>query len=561
MIKLHINDLLQSIQEAYASLIGLPVFIIDSAQTSLTSISNMDEFSKLMILSESREIQNIILKNWKTYLQLTSPAMIDVTFEGIKGLIAPVVVEGQAQCLIWAGPFVIEGGKEKIKKKLGIERGWGDAIQTAREYSLLDIQTKLHIMKEMASVCARLIEGEQKQERHLEQLRLLHRMIEIESLQTCRIRSYLHMFRQLYPSVHMVAYARKENEQHFIICDVSSEEADLRWLGAVYTTENPMIKRLFQENRPLYLENVLTKLQFADWVNKDNELKTLFLYPIKQDGQTLGVIFVGSKEKIRFSEEVKEAGYLLAKLIELFLCYKQSLYNKQQFLRLKTLNKINELISMKKSVNEILQMIADLSLDLVNGEHSIIFLQEYNEQKIFTNSKNFYCKYLHHYRRSLWKRYFDKRQDNFSMSLNYNETSRGIMIECPFYVNEHIRGVLTVHVAQKDMMEEREVSLSVLATFITIFLRASIRYNKEKTLVINQKFFSEILTPREMDVLKYIVEGYSNREIAEKLYISVHTVKNHITNIFQKLGVTDRSQLIAMVYRLCSGKSNTNMLN
>lgn len=348
LVKLHIHDLLQSIQEAYASLIGLPVFIIDSAQTLLTCISNMDQFSKLMILSESREIQNVILKNWKTYLQLTSPAMIDITFEGIKGLIAPVVVEGQAQCLIWAGPFVIEGGKEKIKNKLGNERGWGDAVETAREYSLLDIQTKLRIMKEMASVCARLIEGEHKQERHLEQLRLLHRMIEIESLQTFRIRSYLHMFRQLYPCVHMVAYARRENEQSFIICDISSEEADPRWLGAVYTTESPMIKRLLQENRPLYLENVLTKLQFADWVNKDNELKILFLYPIKEDGQTSGVIFVGSKEKIRFSEEVKEAGYLLAKLIELFLSYKQSLYNKQQFLRLKTLNKISELIRFEK---------------------------------------------------------------------------------------------------------------------------------------------------------------------------------------------------------------------
>lgn len=192
-------------------------------------------------------------------------------------------------------------------------------------------------------------------------------------------------------------------------------------------------------------------------------------------------------------------------------------------------------------------MIVDLALDLVNGEHSIIFLQEYNEQKIFT-SKNFYCKYLYDYRRSLWKRYFDKGQDNFSMPLNYNETSRGIMIECPFYVNDHIQGVLTVHVAQKDMMEEREVSLSLLATFITIFLRASIRDNKEM-LVINQKFFSEILTPREMDVLKYIIEGCSNGEIAEKLYISVHTVKNHVTNIFRKLGVKDRSQLIAIVYQ------------
>lgn len=53
-----------------------------------------------------------------------------------------------------------------------------------------------------------------------------------------------------------------------------------------------------------------------------------------------------------------------------------------------------------------------------------------------------------------------------------------------------------------------------------------------------------------MDVVKCIVEGCSNNEISEKLHISVNTVKNHITNIYQKLNVKDRAQLIAMVYQL-----------
>ncbi len=50
------------------------------------------------------------------------------------------------------------------------------------------------------------------------------------------------------------------------------------------------------------------------------------------------------------------------------------------------------------------------------------------------------------------------------------------------------------------------------------------------------------LTKRELDVLKEIAHGLSNKEIADKLYISEKTVKNHLTNIFQKLGVNDRTQ-------------------
>ncbi|HEX7064522.1 MAG TPA: helix-turn-helix transcriptional regulator [Bacillales bacterium] len=57
------------------------------------------------------------------------------------------------------------------------------------------------------------------------------------------------------------------------------------------------------------------------------------------------------------------------------------------------------------------------------------------------------------------------------------------------------------------------------------------------------------LTAREKDVLKLVIQGYNNREIAKSLFISEHTVKNHVTNIFQKLGVADRSQAIAKVYQ------------
>lgn len=50
------------------------------------------------------------------------------------------------------------------------------------------------------------------------------------------------------------------------------------------------------------------------------------------------------------------------------------------------------------------------------------------------------------------------------------------------------------------------------------------------------------LTEREMDVLKRVAQGMSNQEIADELYIGVKTVKFHITNIFNKLGVDDRTQ-------------------
>ncbi|MFC4737262.1 LuxR C-terminal-related transcriptional regulator [Bacillus daqingensis] len=58
------------------------------------------------------------------------------------------------------------------------------------------------------------------------------------------------------------------------------------------------------------------------------------------------------------------------------------------------------------------------------------------------------------------------------------------------------------------------------------------------------------LSPREKEVLDQLVKGSTNKEIAGTLFISDHTVKNHITKIFQKLNVADRAQAISKVYQL-----------
>jgi len=52
------------------------------------------------------------------------------------------------------------------------------------------------------------------------------------------------------------------------------------------------------------------------------------------------------------------------------------------------------------------------------------------------------------------------------------------------------------------------------------------------------------LSDRERGVLGQITAGHSNIEISNRLFISEKTVKNHITNIFEKLGVSNRSQAI-----------------
>ena len=54
----------------------------------------------------------------------------------------------------------------------------------------------------------------------------------------------------------------------------------------------------------------------------------------------------------------------------------------------------------------------------------------------------------------------------------------------------------------------------------------------------------EVLSSREIEVIKALTDGSSNKEIGEKLFISISTVKTHIINIYSKLGVKNRVEAV-----------------
>ncbi|MFD2170128.1 response regulator [Tumebacillus lipolyticus] len=63
--------------------------------------------------------------------------------------------------------------------------------------------------------------------------------------------------------------------------------------------------------------------------------------------------------------------------------------------------------------------------------------------------------------------------------------------------------------------------------------------------------WQDILTQREMEILKLMAEGKSNRTIGETLFISEKTVKNHVSSILGKLSVDDRTQAVITAAKRC----------
>ncbi len=67
----------------------------------------------------------------------------------------------------------------------------------------------------------------------------------------------------------------------------------------------------------------------------------------------------------------------------------------------------------------------------------------------------------------------------------------------------------------------------------------------------------EPLTRREKEILELVCDGATNKEIAERLFLSISTVKNHIHNIYGKIGVGNRAQAIIRVQEIGLLKTQT----
>ncbi len=76
-------------------------------------------------------------------------------------------------------------------------------------------------------------------------------------------------------------------------------------------------------------------------------------------------------------------------------------------------------------------------------------------------------------------------------------------------------------------------------------------YVNNNAFELNEKALENLnLSKREIEVLQLMAEGLSNHEIAEKLYVSLSTVKTHSRNLFDKLGVARRTQAIDKAKKL-----------
>lgn len=104
------------------------------------------------------------------------------------------------------------------------------------------------------------------------------------------------------------------------------------------------------------------------------------------------------------------------------------------------------------------------------------------------------------------------------------------------YLLKSVRGEELVNAVRALYHGESVLHPLVARKVLNHFVASSSKTKKEKP--------SEILTQREMDILKLVTRGYSNKEIADELFLSLRTVQGHVGSIFSKIGVGSRTEAV-----------------
>lgn len=112
------------------------------------------------------------------------------------------------------------------------------------------------------------------------------------------------------------------------------------------------------------------------------------------------------------------------------------------------------------------------------------------------------------------------------------------------YLNDAIAAGVDGYLLKEDLAKELGSAISKVRQGLTYI--SSLLSNEMTSLFVQSRRLvpAEPLTPREIEIIKFIAEGKSSREIAELLFLSFRTIQNHRTRIMRKLNLKKNTDLV-----------------
>ncbi|MDE5415536.1 LuxR C-terminal-related transcriptional regulator [Alkalihalobacterium chitinilyticum] len=316
------------------------------------------------------------------------------------------------------------------------------------------------------------------------------------------------------------------------------------------------------------------------------DIDHLFSFPIMYKEEVYGVIFGSCKEMFTWSDHYIHHASLIANKVGKRLYIKELKRKKNNTkIKLDIHKQVLQILMQKRSKKATLYIIIDMLRDYTQSiDLSLIYTNNHHETEII--SRGIFSNQAHLL--ELFTKYIKTDLSLVRLNLfNIVSAGKNSIVEIPIVKKGNVYALLVAHVVSEklDKMDLLHFCSDIISELLShpkffneegqsssdtgdysyikttsstalldpkLSVEQGVIKGENLTKVSNIKTVIEdlSLTKREKEVLYLVLEGLNNQEVAETLVISIHTVKNHLTNIFQKLNVQDRSQAFALIYRL-----------
>lgn len=559
---MNITELLQNLQDTYAEKLQMSMIITDDVGRAVTLLSHSTSIVKYILAFIRQSNQACVTTQIEWLTQIERAILVDTKqlspCLGAKWIVAPIRMGDGTTYFLWAGMVIEQGYKPFVIQGLQQhgESGWEEATYHLRELSIREIGEKLNTVDKLVLIVEKLISSQQKKKLLPLITEVMKHSLDGNQTTQDRYQPFINMFMEIEKGIDFVFFAKRQGATHFkIVCANGSSKKQLVSLSL------PIEKTCLKE--------VMEEKQYQTWHYTDRmthfpihefpvQLKSLFCFPIIIQEQVVCIVCGGSETKVAWSADLALYGEIL--ISQMTACLETDLVKEslnRHLMKMASLLDMSKVMKMAKTKDELLHILVDFMLQLIVGNFCIVTLKDgvsvQKTKDMDIQSKELSELHIQDAKRGFLSSCVSEKAPKLA------ETKWGTILSYPVHDHEEVLGVITIHLQNPLTIKEAEVYMANLVSRGTDALKRlnvkAERTNKGMLSVeLGKSLMLETLTSRELEVLQLLVKGCNNRDIGEALYISVHTVKNHITKIFQKLHVSDRSQLIAMIYQLNSMK-------
>ncbi|TSI02647.1 LuxR C-terminal-related transcriptional regulator [Lysinibacillus sp. BW-2-10] len=348
-----------------------------------------------------------------------------------------------------------------------------------------------------------------------------------------------------------IGYAKKEQD-HFSIQSTFGQRVDVL-LNQTFFIGEGLLGQAVALGKQVYWNSTM-KDRRAEFLNKYHLFPHhLICSPIEIDGEVTGLVFGGRFSETPISNEI----LYVQKRLSFFLAEREKVQ-----MVLKNANRLTNNLQMLMDTLEIFVHSKDvkgLSNKVIHSYHRL------SENSFVVFTLNGECTH-----RGLYDEHTFIAHQKFvkgSTEYTFHRSSERLVHQRIEWDNVRY-GALTIKFPF-DLTQEEKTALDFVCKLISIKYMLTNWKLQEPILVESNPDHEEIalyeidkitdlhkvieqlpITKREQEILDLILEGLNNQEVASYLNISSHTVKNHITNIYRKLNVTDRVQAMVKIYRI-----------